>query len=108
MVTDGFERVAGIGDIREGDLLPVTANGIEVVLAKLKGNVFAFQATCSHQDAWLDGGWVHPDSMEIECPLHEGRFDVRTGQPTQLPPIEPIKTFLVRIEGDDIFVSTGD
>jgi nitrite reductase/ring-hydroxylating ferredoxin subunit len=108
MVTNGFERVAGMADLREGEMLPVTANGIEVVLAKVRGNVFAFQATCSHQDAWLDGGWVHPETMEIECPLHEGRFDVRTGVPTQLPPTEPLKMFAVRVEGDDIFVSTSE
>ena len=97
-----------MADLREGEMLPVTANGIEVVLAKVRGNVFAFQAVCSHQEAWLDGGWVHPESMEIECPLHEGRFDVRTGEPTQPPPTEPLKMFAVLLDGDDILVSTSE
>ena len=89
-------------------MVPVTANGLEVVLVKVRGTVFAFEANCSHQDAWLDGGWIHLESLEVECPLHEGRFDLRTGEPTCLPPVKPIKTFSVQIEGDDIFVATGD
>ena len=106
-VTDGFERVASLAALREGEMVPVTANNQEVVLVRLGGNVFAFAAICSHQDAWLDGGWIHAESLEVECPLHEGRFDLRTGQPTRLPPLDPIKTFRVRVEADDVFVSTG-
>ena len=106
-MTNGFERVASLGELREGEMVPVTANDQEVVIVKVGGNVYAFQATCSHMDAWLDGGWIHAESMEIECPLHEGRFDLRTGQPTALPPTDPIRMFAVRIEGEDVLVSTG-
>ena len=104
-MSEGFEPVAKLADVREGDMLPVTMpDGSEVVLVKIGGEVFAIAAICSHQEAWLDGGWVHPENHEVECPLHEGRFDVRTGEPTRLPPTEPIKTYPVRIDNGEICV----
>ena len=107
-VTNGFERVASLSELKEGEMLPVTANGNEVVLVKVKGNIYAFQALCTHEYAWLDGGWIRADSLEVECPLHGGSFDLRSGQPTALPPTEPIKTYPVRVENDQVLVSTGD
>jgi naphthalene 1,2-dioxygenase system ferredoxin subunit len=46
-------------------------------------------------DGWFDKG-------EIECPLHAGRFDVRTGKATAPPCIDNIKTYPTRIDGDEI------
>ena len=42
--------------------------------------------------------------IEVECPLHEGRFDLRTGQDTNPPADEPVAAFAVRVEGDDVLV----
>ncbi len=75
-----------------------------MVLVRLDGDVYAIEAVCTHQDAWLDGGWVHPETMEVECPLHDGRFDLRTGAVTREPPTDPIKTYEVQILGDDVLV----
>ena len=45
---------------------------------------------------------IHGD---IQCPRHGGRFDVRTGAVTALPPMFPIKTYAVQLEGDQILVA---
>jgi 3-phenylpropionate/trans-cinnamate dioxygenase ferredoxin subunit len=41
---------------------------------------------------------------EIECWLHGSRFDLRTGEPTNLPAYEPVPVYPVRIEGDAVLV----
>ena len=41
---------------------------------------------------------------EIECPLHVGAFDIRTGEPTAFPVVVAIEKYDVRIEGDEIQV----
>jgi 3-phenylpropionate/trans-cinnamate dioxygenase ferredoxin subunit len=40
--------------------------------------------------------------MAIECPRHGARFDLRTGRPLCMPAVEPIATFEVKIQGNDI------
>jgi nitrite reductase/ring-hydroxylating ferredoxin subunit len=41
---------------------------------------------------------------EIECPLHQGKFDVRDGRATCAPASENIKTYPVKIENSRVFV----
>lgn len=100
-----FQRVARVNEVHEGDFLSVTLeDGKEILLAKAKGQIYAFDLMCTHQQTWLDAGLVDTNTLEVECPLHEGRFDMRTGAVTHEPPTEPIKAYEVRIEGDEVYV----
>lgn len=98
-----FVTIANVNDVKKGKVKTVTVNGQRIALCNVEGTFFATQDLCTH-----DGGPLGEGEMwgyDIECPRHGGRFDVRTGQVTALPPILPIKTFPVRVEGDDIQVA---
>lgn len=99
-----FVKVAKTSDLAEGRTMAVQVEGEEVLLARVGGEYYAVSNTCSHAEGWLDMGRLLPATYEIECPLHEGRFDVRTGAPTHEPCDEPIAVYAVRIEGDDILI----
>lgn len=102
---DGFIRVASLGDVPDGEMKAFNApDGVQVLVANVKGELFCLENMCSHEDASLHFGWVLPDICQLECPLHEGRFDLRTGKATQTPAEYPLKTYEIRTEGDDIYV----
>ena len=44
----------------------------------------------------------------IECWLHGSQFDMRTGQPMQLPATVPIAVHTVTLDGDDVYVTLAD
>jgi nitrite reductase/ring-hydroxylating ferredoxin subunit len=67
-----------------------------------KLEILATDNICTHAFALLSDGWLDGDC--IECPLHAGRFDVRTGKALGPPVDEDIKVYPVRIVGDDIQV----
>ena len=100
-----FVKVATVGELAEGEMMMVTPNGVEVLLAHIKGEYFAIDNWCSHTGGMLDQGELL--EYEVECPIHEGRFDLRTGEATQFPAEEDQQPYAVRIEGDDIFVGPG-
>lgn len=101
----GFEKVASLSEVPSGEMkLAKAPNGVQVTLANVEGEIFCFENMCSHEDASLSFGWLLADICQVECPLHEGRFDLKTGAATQAPAEFPIKTYTVRVEGDDIFV----
>jgi nitrite reductase/ring-hydroxylating ferredoxin subunit len=103
---DESQKVASFSGLMQAQPQSVTLpNGDEVLLVRVGERVFAVQATCTHQETWLDMGRVLPETLEIECPLHDGRFDLESGQPTNPPVTEPIKTYSVRVDGDAVFVS---
>lgn len=108
-MSDEFERVASLSELRDGQAqCVVMGSGEEVLLVRIDTAVYAVQPTCTHQETWLDMGTVLPRSLEIECPLHTGRFDLRTGAPTNPPVKVPIKTYAVQIKDGAVFLAKGD
>ncbi|WP_306258637.1 MocE family 2Fe-2S type ferredoxin [Pararhizobium sp. IMCC21322] len=69
------------------------------------GKYYATEGYCTHEKAHLGEGIV--DEFEIECPLHFGSFDYRTGDPTVAPACVKLKTYPVKIEGNDILITVG-
>jgi 3-phenylpropionate/trans-cinnamate dioxygenase ferredoxin subunit len=100
-----FIMVAKTSDVQPGTMRVFTVNRVDVLIANVEGTFFATQDLCTHDDGTLrDGALVHD---EIECPRHGGRFNVKTGAATAMPAMFPIKTFPVKIEGDQILVALG-
>jgi len=66
------------------------------------GEIYAIDDTCTHAEVSLSEGDI--DDCQIECWAHGSRFDLRTGEPNMLPAVNPIRTYPVRVQGDDILV----
>lgn len=98
-----FIRVAGVNDIAPGEMLVVEVGGEEVAIGNVGGEFFAISNTCTHRGGPLGEGILTGDV--VECPFHAGQFNVRTGQVVAAPPSEPVRTYRVRVDGDEITVS---
>jgi 3-phenylpropionate/trans-cinnamate dioxygenase ferredoxin component len=98
-----FVTVARVGDVKKGKVKTFQVNGHDIALCNVEGTYFATQDLCTHDGGPLGEGELW--DYNIECPRHGARFDVRTGQVTALPAMRPIKTFPVRVQGDDIQVA---
>jgi len=96
----GWVKAASRASLAEGDVLGVLVGGKEIALYDIDGTVYATDDICTHDYAKLSDGWL--DKGEIECPLHAGRFDVKTGRALCPPVTDDVKTYPVRIVGDDI------
>src|ERR1700719_2761646 len=101
----GWVKAAARGDLAADDVLGVVIAGKEIALFDLGGALYATDDICTHAYAKLSDGWL--DRREIECPLHAGRFDVATGKATAPPCTDDIKTYPVRIVGDEVQIKLG-
>ncbi len=97
-----WTEATDVTNIPEGDVIAVAVGGAEVALYQVNGEIFATDNICSHGHARLCEGFL--EGHEIECPLHQGKFDVRSGQPTCAPVSEPIKTYPLKIEGGKVWL----
>ncbi|AHB04717.1 naphthalene 1,2-dioxygenase [Pandoraea pnomenusa 3kgm] len=91
--------------IPEDDVIGVVVAGREIALYGVDGEVFATDNVCTHGNARLCDGFL--DGHEIECPLHQGKFDVRTGAALCAPLTEAVKIYPIRIEADKVYVDLG-
>jgi naphthalene 1,2-dioxygenase ferredoxin component len=94
--------VAARAALADGDVLGVEAQGRQIALYAVEGEIYATDNICTHAFAMLSDGWL--DGDVIECPLHAGRFEVKTGKGLGPPIPCDIKTFPVRVEGDAVQV----
>jgi len=75
---------------------------LNIAVCNVDGEIYAIEDVCTHDGGPLDQGEL--DGVEIECPRHGARFDVRTGAATLMPAVMPVQTFAVRVDGDELFV----
>ena len=94
---------ANVAELWDGAGISVLVQGRDIALFRIGDAVYATDNLCTHGQARLCDGFI--EGHDIECPLHQGRFDLRSGQPTCAPAAEPIKTYPVRIEGGRVFLS---
>ncbi len=87
------------------DVIGVAVAGRDIALYTVGGVVYATDNRCSHGDARLCDGFLA--GHEIECPFHQGRFDVRDGRPTCTPATEPLRCHPVKIEGGRVWIRLG-
>jgi anthranilate 1,2-dioxygenase ferredoxin subunit len=82
-------------DFPDGAVKPVVADGMDVAVIRQGDALFALHDLCTHGFAKLSDGYV--DDGCIECPLHQGAFDLRSGAPCNPPVTEAVKTFPIRV-----------
>ena len=99
---DQYTNVASLGALKTSKLMCVKSRGLRIALAYVDGKVFAVDDMCSHEDASLAKGSLHGEC--VKCPLHGSRFDLNSGAALDEPAEDPIRTYPVKIEGDDILV----
>ena len=99
----GSVRVCETKDVPPGEARRFSLDGREVAVVNLGEAGFrALDAICSHAHYYLDEGEVDADLETIECPKHGSTFDLNTGNPKTLPATQPVDTFAVTIDGDDV------
>ena len=101
-MADGFVKVGKVGDLAPGKMVQVVVGEQRLLLANVDGRYYATADTCTHEDASLSEGSLR--GALVKCPLHGSRFDVRTGRAMEEPAEDDLKTYPVRIEGDNILV----
>ncbi|CAM3608442.1 non-heme iron oxygenase ferredoxin subunit [Paracidovorax anthurii] len=98
----GWTEAIARGDLPEDDVVGVDVDGRDVALYTVGGEVFATDNLCTHGSARLCDGFL--EGHEIECPLHQGRFDVRDGSALCAPLTQGVRTYPVRVEQGRVYL----
>jgi nitrite reductase/ring-hydroxylating ferredoxin subunit len=104
-ITEPFFSVAKTADLGPGEMkyVEVGPDYEPVCLINLDGQFYALNDCCTHEEASLSDGEIHGD--EIECPLHGGAFEIRTGMPAGFPVVVRAERYTVRVVDDEIQIA---
>jgi naphthalene 1,2-dioxygenase system ferredoxin subunit len=101
-MSDNWVDVTSADDVPEDDVIGVDIAGKSLALYQVDSEIYATDNLCTHGNARLCDGFL--EGHEIECPLHQGKFDIRNGKAMCAPLTEDVRTYPVRIEGSRVFV----
>jgi 3-phenylpropionate/trans-cinnamate dioxygenase ferredoxin subunit len=100
-------KVAALDEIPDEGVLAVEVDDdTPIALVRTEGEVFAVRDVCSHAEVRLSEGEVEDGT--IECWLHGSCFDLRSGAAINPPATQPVPTYDVKIDGDDVLVSLDE
>lgn len=99
-------RICSRNDIDAEDVMRVDHDGRTFAIYRSPEDTFhATDGLCTHEKIHLADGLVMDDI--IECPKHNGRFSYKTGEARGAPVCIDLKTYPVKVEGDDVFLEVG-
>jgi 3-phenylpropionate/trans-cinnamate dioxygenase ferredoxin component len=84
----------------------VEQDGKRVLVANFDGKLYAWDGTCTHEEADLSTGFLLGE--EVTCPLHLSRFNLLTGEAVNPPAEKPLGVRHVKVENGEVFVSLTD
>jgi 3-phenylpropionate/trans-cinnamate dioxygenase ferredoxin subunit len=96
-------KAADVNELADGEAKRIDIDGRPIVLVKDKGKFYAIEEACPHAGCSL-ADFSQVSEGEVECTCHGSKFNLKTGQVTNPPATEPLKTYPVLIEGGDVFV----
>ena len=95
-------KACNLDQVSEGQLFGFNSDDKKILLANLKGKIFATDLICTHADADLSTGFLSEEG--VRCPLHLSVFNLEDGKPQNLPAEVPLKKYNVKIEQNEVYV----
>jgi len=80
-------------------------NGEQLAVFEVDGKYYVTQDQCTHGPGSLAEGYT--EGEEIECPFHQGRFNVISGQPTSAPCTVPLRIWAVTLRDEKIYIDAA-
>ena len=98
-----YVKITNVNTVLPGKMKQFRVAGRAILIVNVEGRFYATDDTCTHEEASLSSGSLHGEL--VKCPLHGSRFNVRTGEALEEPAEDDLKTYAVRVNGDDILIS---
>ena len=99
---ENWELVNGTADMDIEDIVRFDHNNKTYCVYRLEDGFFATDGICTHEAVHLEDGLVMDG--EIECPMHQGIFDIKSGSAISPPAGEDLKTYPVKVENDQVYI----
>ena len=96
MKSNALTRLCSLDDVDEDEPYRAEIDGAAYAVFKVGDTIYVTDDLCSHGPGLLSEGYV--EDCQVECPFHQGRFDLRTGKPTEPPCEIPIRTWKAVVE----------
>ena len=93
-------------DVKADQPVRAEIEGESYAVFVLEGRYYVTQDLCTHGPGSMSEGFV--DGCEIECPFHQGKFDIRSGAPTAPPCTEALRTWTAHVVDGKVCIDPAE
>ena len=101
-MADNVVRICAQSDIAPESVKAYEVGDRRLAIFNIEGKFYVTDDECTHASASLADGML--EDGVIECSLHFGAFDVKTGAVKAPPCSIALRTYKVLVQGDDVYV----
>ena len=101
-VGTSLNELCKVSDVTSDQPFRAEVDGEALAVFEVNGRYYVTQNLCTHGPGSLAEGYVEGD--EVECPFHQGRFNIVTGEACSAPCTVPLKTWDAVVDGDRILL----
>ena len=103
MTAEDWIEACAAADIDDEDVIRFDhGDRTFAIYRNAKNQYFATDGFCTHERVHLANGLVMGNL--IECPKHNGRFDITTGEAKRAPACEKLNTYPVKVEAGKDYI----
>lgn len=97
-----FHPAIAADELSDGEVARVLIGDRKIGVYNLGGSFYAIDDTCTHMKARLSNGYI--EDGFILCPVHFGKFDIKTGKASSAPCTVDVATYPVKVEEGRVLV----
>lgn len=99
-----MKKLCNTGDVPAGGCRRIDlADRPPLAVFNLDGRYYVTDDTCTHGVASLCDGEIDGDDGVVECPFHQGAFEIATGRPAGAPCTIPLRVYPVEVREGGVF-----
>ena len=102
MISKNWLFVNETKDIEKEDIIRFDNEGKTYCIYLLDDGFYATDGLWTHEDIHLEDGLIIDG--EIECPMHQGIFDIKSGKAISPPACDDLKTYPVKVEDEKLYI----
>jgi naphthalene 1,2-dioxygenase ferredoxin component len=100
---DQWKTIVSVNELIDDDVIGVVVDGKDLAIYSIQGEVYVTDNICTHGLARLSDGFV--EDGQIECPLHQGKFCIKTGKALSAPLETDVQTYPSKIDNDQVYAA---
>lgn len=101
-----WHPVCSVGEIGEEDVVQFEHGDKIYAVYHTASGFYATDGLCTHEDEFLAGGLVMGEI--IECPRHQGQFEIPTGEAQGAPVCVNLQTYPTKVEASKLYIGIPD
>ena len=104
MRSENWIDISNFLSLKKGEMADFDHNEKKIMIMNMNGTFYASDRICTHAYVDLTSGILNESEKTVTCPLHLSSFDMKSGDPLNLPAEEPLSVYQVKKEKNKLFI----